>query len=62
MQGNKQMVDDDDDDDVDWSSWVDTDLPEDELEDLDYMLPEGLGEASITTAVSRQYNLRHRHL
>nr|KAJ0212970.1 hypothetical protein LSAT_V11C400167110 [Lactuca sativa] len=63
MQGNKQMVaDDDDDDDVEWSSWVDTDLPEDELEDLDYMLPEGLGEASITTAVSRQYNLRHRHL
>nr|KAJ0217035.1 hypothetical protein LSAT_V11C300151840 [Lactuca sativa] len=67
MQGNKQMVvddddDDDDDDDVDWSSWVDTDLPEDESEDFDYMLPEGVGEVSITPSVSRQYNLRQRHL
>ncbi|KAL4567936.1 hypothetical protein LXL04_023532 [Taraxacum kok-saghyz] len=62
MQGNKQLIcddDDDDDDDVDWSSWVDTDLPEDELEDVDYKLPEEVGEASFT---SRQYKLRHRHL
>ncbi|XP_023736660.1 protein GAMETE EXPRESSED 1 isoform X1 [Lactuca sativa] len=67
MQGNKQSLcddddDDDDDDDVDWSSWVDTDLPEDESEDLDYKLPEEVGEASITNLVSRQYTLRHRHL
>ncbi|KAI3700861.1 hypothetical protein L2E82_45502 [Cichorium intybus] len=61
MQGNKHMLCDDDDD-VDWSSWVDTDLPEDELEDLEYMLPEEVGEALINTSVSRQYNLRHRRL
>ncbi|CAI9277262.1 unnamed protein product [Lactuca saligna] len=67
MQGNKQSLcddddDGDDDDDVDWSSWVDTDLPEDESEDLDYKLPEEVGEASITNLVSRQYTLRHRNL
>ncbi|KAJ9565136.1 hypothetical protein OSB04_001102 [Centaurea solstitialis] len=61
MQGNKQLLSDDDSD-VDWSEWVDEDLPEDELEDLDYMLPEHVGEASITTSVSRDYNLRDRSL
>jgi len=63
MQGNKQLCNDEDyDSDVDWSSWVDTGLPEDELEDLDYMLPEEVGEASLATSVSRKYNLRQRHL
>ena len=61
MQGNKQLLCDDDSD-VDWSLWVDDDLPEDDLEDLDYMLPEHVGEASITTSVSRDYNLRNRRL
>nr|XP_043626897.1 protein GAMETE EXPRESSED 1-like [Erigeron canadensis] len=62
--------DDDDDDDVDvnWSKWVDSDISEDEVEglrqdhsqDLDYMLPDEVKEASTTSSVSRVYNLRHR--
>nr|XP_043629355.1 protein GAMETE EXPRESSED 1-like [Erigeron canadensis] len=58
MQGNKQLYEDDTE--VDWSSWVDTDISEDELEDLDYVLPEDVRETSISTLVSREYNLRHR--
>ncbi|KAI3756780.1 hypothetical protein L1987_56603 [Smallanthus sonchifolius] len=67
MQGNKQFLSEDDDDDddvdddsdVDWSSWVDKDISDDELEDLDYycVLPEQVNKASINT---RGYNLRHR--
>ncbi|KAI3503656.1 hypothetical protein L1887_32103 [Cichorium endivia] len=65
MQGNKRMLcdddddydDDDDDDDVNWSSWVNADLPEDEVEDLDYKLPEEFGGLD-----SRRYNLRHRYI
>ncbi|KAL4567279.1 hypothetical protein LXL04_022858 [Taraxacum kok-saghyz] len=40
IQGSKKLCDDEDESDVDWSSWVDFDLPEDEVEDVDYMLPE----------------------
>ncbi|KAI7738789.1 hypothetical protein M8C21_021086 [Ambrosia artemisiifolia] len=65
MQRNKQLLYDDDDDDdgdseVDWSSWVDSDLPEDELEDLDYMLSKEAIVATFSTSGSREYNLRHR--
>ncbi|XP_071728903.1 protein GAMETE EXPRESSED 1-like [Rutidosis leptorrhynchoides] len=57
MQENKQFCDDYDSD-VDWSSWVDADITEDELEDLDYMQPQV---AAITTSsVSSDYNLRHK--
>ncbi|KAJ9556788.1 hypothetical protein OSB04_011402 [Centaurea solstitialis] len=61
MEGNKQWLCDDDSE-VDWSLWVDDDLPEDDLEDLDFTLPEHFGHASITTSVSRDYNLRNRRL
>ncbi|KAJ0478746.1 hypothetical protein HanHA300_Chr13g0503361 [Helianthus annuus] len=61
MQGNKQMLYNDDDSDVDWSSWVDSDLPEDEPEDHDYMLSEQAMVTSISTSGSREYNFRHRH-
>ncbi|XP_071687110.1 protein GAMETE EXPRESSED 1-like [Rutidosis leptorrhynchoides] len=61
MQGNKQLLCDDYDSDVDWSTWVDADITEDELDDLNYILPEDIKEASITTSISRDYNLRYRH-
>ncbi|GMN42339.1 hypothetical protein TIFTF001_011552 [Ficus carica] len=52
------------DTDVNWSSWIDTDLPEDvnKAEDPDYIAPEEeVGENSITTTTStRKYNLRRR--
>ncbi|KAL9997253.1 hypothetical protein Hdeb2414_s0641g00928171 [Helianthus debilis subsp. tardiflorus] len=64
MQGNKQMLynndDEYDDSDVDWSSWVDSDLPEDEPEDHDYMLSEQAIVTSISTSGSREYNFRRR--
>ncbi|KAL5574179.1 hypothetical protein UlMin_023776 [Ulmus minor] len=49
--------------DVDWSSWIDFELPEDvnNLEDPDYIFPEEVGENSITTtSTTRKYNLRRR--
>nr|XP_043631080.1 protein GAMETE EXPRESSED 1-like [Erigeron canadensis] len=62
--GKKQLLCDDDDTDVNWSSWVDTDISEDELEDLnkdpDFILPEEVKENLITTSVSRGYNLRRK--
>ncbi|MFS7925887.1 hypothetical protein Hanom_Chr04g00290471 [Helianthus anomalus] len=60
MQGNKQMLYNDDDSDVDWSSWVDSDLPEDEPEDHDYTLSEQAMVTSISTSGSREYNFRRR--
>ncbi|XP_057492446.1 LOW QUALITY PROTEIN: protein GAMETE EXPRESSED 1-like [Actinidia eriantha] len=50
--------------DMNWSSLVVTELPEDvdKFEDPDYMLPEGIGENSVaTTSSTRRYNLRSRH-
>ncbi|CAK9322236.1 unnamed protein product [Citrullus colocynthis] len=50
----------DSDSEVNWSSWIDNELSED-VEDSDFVLPEEVGENSITTAsTSRRYNLRHR--
>ncbi|GJZ68768.1 protein gamete expressed 1 isoform X1 [Tanacetum coccineum] len=60
MQGNKQLLYDDGESDVDWSSWIDADITEDELEDLDYMLPEAVKEGSATSSGSREYSLRNR--
>lgn len=51
------------DTDIDWSSWIHTDLLEDvnKAEDPDYIAPEEVGENSITTtSSSRKYNLRRR--
>ncbi|KAL3523698.1 hypothetical protein ACH5RR_016532 [Cinchona calisaya] len=52
------------DSDVDWCSWLDTDLPEDvdKLKDPDYVYLEEVGENSVeTTSISKRYNLRNRH-
>lgn len=52
------------DSDVDWSSWIDTDLPEDvdKLEDPDYIYLEEIGETPVeTTSIARRYNLCNRH-
>ncbi|XP_068658019.1 protein GAMETE EXPRESSED 1 [Aristolochia californica] len=47
--------------DVALSSWIDTELPEDEGDDPDYALPEEVAENSITTTtISRKYDLRPR--
>lgn len=52
----------DSDSEVNWSSWIDTELSED-VEDSDFVLPEEVGENSITSAsTTRRYNLRHRPL
>ena len=50
MQRNEELSWDMDSD-VNWSSWIDTDLPEDvnNFEDPDYMLREEVGENSIMT-------------
>ncbi|XVE77446.1 hypothetical protein DITRI_Ditri13aG0063400 [Diplodiscus trichospermus] len=51
------------DSDVDWSSWIDAELPEDvhKLEDPDYIIQEEVEENSTTTSSStRRYNLRQR--
>ena len=60
MQTQNKLSWDDSDSEVDWTSWIDTELSED-VEDPDFVLPEQVGENSITTAsTSRRYNLRHR--
>ncbi|KAL0000040.1 hypothetical protein SO802_019642 [Lithocarpus litseifolius] len=62
MQRNEELSWDMDSD-VNWSSWIDTDLPEDvnNFEDTDYMLREEVGENSImTTSIRRNYNFRHK--
>lgn len=51
------------DSDVNWSTWIDTDLPEDvsKFEDPDFIVPEEVGENSImTTSIRRNYNLRRK--
>nr|GEV42692.1 protein gamete expressed 1 [Tanacetum cinerariifolium] len=60
MQGNKQLLYDDGESDVDLYSWIDTDISEDELEDLDYMPQEAVKEGSIATSGSRECSLRNR--
>ncbi|GLT46254.1 hypothetical protein SLA2020_200250 [Shorea laevis] len=52
----------DTDSDMEWSSWVDTDLPDDvnNLDDPDYTLPEEIGENSLAILPSRTYDLRYR--
>lgn len=64
MQKHNELSQDMDSDD-EWSTWIDTDLPEDvdKLEDPDFTIPEEVGENSIvsSTTTTRRYNLRSRH-
>jgi len=50
------------DSDVDWSSWIQTELAEggDNLEDPDFMVPEEVAENSITASMTRKYDLHCR--
>ncbi|XP_041002437.1 protein GAMETE EXPRESSED 1 [Juglans microcarpa x Juglans regia] len=51
------------DSEINWSTWIDTDIPEDpdNLGDPDYILPEEVAENSIvTSSITRKYDLR-RH-
>lgn len=52
------------DDDVNWSSWIDSDLAEDvdSLKDPDFVLPDRVGDNFLpnTTAITRIYDLRRR--
>ncbi|KAK7305664.1 hypothetical protein VNO77_43572 [Canavalia gladiata] len=53
-----------DTDDVDWSRWIDADLPDDVnfLDDPDYIPPEEVTENSITASTTtKNYNLRLRN-
>ncbi|KAL2236797.1 protein GAMETE EXPRESSED 1 isoform X1 [Sesamum indicum] len=66
MQRTKELLswDTDIDSEINWSSWVDTELPEDVglLEDPDYLLPEEVGEnSSVTSSSTKRYNLRRRY-
>jgi hypothetical protein len=63
MQKQKEMSWDMHTDYVDWSEWVDADLPDDVncLDDPDFIIPEEVAENSITTSTtSKNYNLRSR--
>lgn len=49
---------------MDWSEWVDTDLPDDVncFDDPDFEPPEEVGENSITVSTTtKSYNLRSRN-
>lgn len=55
--------DSDTESELDWSSWIDNELPEDldKLEDPDYAYQEEVGENSIETSfLTKRYNLRSR--
>lgn len=62
MERNKELQDESD---VDWSTWIDADLPDDVgmLDDPDYILAEQVGENSVesTSVFNNRYNLRKRH-
>ncbi|XP_047974363.1 protein GAMETE EXPRESSED 1-like [Salvia hispanica] len=66
IQRSKEMVawDADVESDMNWRSWVDTELTEDVqlLEDPDYVLPEEFDESnsSVTNSHTKSYNLRRR--
>ncbi|XP_045810311.1 protein GAMETE EXPRESSED 1-like [Trifolium pratense] len=57
-------IDDADDDEVDWSRWIDTDLPDDLdcLDDPNFIIPEDVAKNSIiTSTTTKSYNLRSRN-
>ncbi|XP_010258270.1 PREDICTED: protein GAMETE EXPRESSED 1 [Nelumbo nucifera] len=64
IERNKLFSLEDIESDVNLSSWIDTELPEDvdNCEDPDYTFPEEVGENSVmTTSITRKYDLRPRH-
>lgn len=64
MQKQKDLSWDMKTDYVDSSEWIDADLPDDVncLDDPDFIVPEEVGENSITTSgTTKNYNLRSRH-
>ncbi|KAL6140751.1 hypothetical protein ACLB2K_059046 [Fragaria x ananassa] len=48
--------------DLNWSSWLDSNLPEDEdcSDDPDYLVPEQVGDNLITASSIKEYDLRQR--
>ncbi|XP_047974153.1 protein GAMETE EXPRESSED 1-like [Salvia hispanica] len=65
IQRSKEMLawDEDVESEVNWCSWVDTELTEDVqlLEDPDYVLPEDIEvDSTFTTPRTKRYNLRRR--
>ncbi|XP_004298553.1 PREDICTED: protein GAMETE EXPRESSED 1 [Fragaria vesca subsp. vesca] len=50
------------DSDLNWSSWLDSNLPEDEdcSDDPDYLVPEQVGDNLITASSIKEYDLRQR--
>lgn len=64
LQSDKELLlDTDEDSDINWSLWVDSELPEDvdKLEDLDFEVAERVGENSLeTNSITKKYNLRNR--
>lgn len=69
IQKHKELsweMESDSDSEVNWSSWVDTELPDDvdKLEDPDYILLEEVAENPVpvmNNTVTKRYNLRNRH-
>ncbi|XP_031107502.1 protein GAMETE EXPRESSED 1-like [Ipomoea triloba] len=67
IQKHKELpweMESDSDSEVNWSLWVDTELPDDvdKLEDPDYILLEEVAEnPGMNNALTRRYNLRNRH-
>nr|XP_016484079.1 PREDICTED: protein GAMETE EXPRESSED 1-like [Nicotiana tabacum] len=60
-----EMENDESDDDVDWSSWIEAELPEDvdKLKDPDFVYPEEVAENSVgNMSFTRRYNLRNHLL
>lgn len=72
MQENKEMLSwgMDSDSEINWSSWIDTELPDDVnlLEDPDYLMPEEIRDklvddeerSSVTKLSTKRYSLRRR--
>ncbi|CAI9753248.1 unnamed protein product [Fraxinus pennsylvanica] len=64
LQSNKEtLLDMDEESDINWSLWVDCELPEDvdKSEDPDFVVAEEVGENSLeTNSITKKYNLRNR--
>jgi len=63
MQSKRSLSwDEDSESEVDWNTWIDTDIIDDgdSLRDPDYKIPEQIMYSSVFTSSSRLYNLRAR--
>jgi hypothetical protein len=60
-ESSSWAIDASDDEEVDWSRWIDIDLPDDLdcLDDPDFIIPEEVVENSTTT--TKSYNPRSRN-